>query len=369
MGKGFSVVNFAGFYERKNYKLYMLVPAVLFIAFLFLIFVWPSVPKGIDLQGGTLVLIRSEKQIPALELKQLLSENFDLMDLKVNSISGPSGNGVNVQFAGNQTLLAAQSQIESAKALLATDPNMARQNAEAAVASLSEFIESSALSQEPEKAVLEAEAYLVEANKNINQTMQQLIIERFSLGQQVAFQRKEVSPTLGASFWQTAFNVAIMATILIVLVIFVFFRKIIPSLAVIGAAIFDVSGALALMAVFGIPLSLSSIPALLMLVGYSVDTDIMLTTRMLQRREKTPAKRAYDSMLTGLTMTGTTIAALASMIVISYLNQIFIIFEIATVILFGLLADIVSTWLLNAEILLWYVERKERRAGGGFLNG
>jgi len=356
-------MDFENFYARKNYKLYMLIPAVLFLVFLFLILAWPGIPKGIDLQGGTLLQIRSETKIDALELKALLSENFDLLDLKVNSISGPAGNGVNVQFAGNKTILAAKAQIELAKGQLSSNPQAALQNSQEAVALLAGFLESSSLPSEPEGAVSQAEQYLIEANKNINQGMQELIVESFSLGENVAFQRKEVSPTLGALFWQTAFNVAIMAAILIVIVVFAFFRKIIPSLAVIAAAVFDVSGALALMAVFGIPLSLSSIPALLMLVGYSVDTDIMLTTRVLQRREKTPAKRAADSMATGLTMTGTTIAALVSMIAIAYFNQIFIIFEIATVILFGLLADLVSTWLMNAEILLWYVERKERKAG------
>ncbi len=353
-------MDFAGFYERKNYKMYMLVPGIMFLLFLFLIFVFPSVPKGIDLQGGTLIIIRSEQAIDATEAKQLLSENFDLLDLKVNSVSGPSGNGVNVQFVGNTTLIGAAAQIESAKALLPSNPNAALQNAKADVDALSPFLKKTELPLEPEKALAQAEAYFVEANKNINQSMQELIVQHFSLGENVAFQRKEVSPTLGATFWQTAFNVALIAGILIIAVVFVFFRKVIPSLAVIAAAIFDVSGALALMAVFGIPLSLSSIPALLMLVGYSVDTDIMLTTRVLQRRESTPAKRAADSMVTGLTMTGTTIAALLSMIVIAYFSQIFVIFEIATVILFGLLADIVSTWLMNAEILLWYMERKQK---------
>ena len=353
-------MDFAGFYRRKNYKQYMVIPAILFMVFLFLIFVWPTVPRGIDLQGGTLILVRSEKPIDATELRDLLSDNFDLVDLKVSGISGPSGNGVNIQFASNDTIVVATSLVDQAKAGLESDPESAKLAAGQAAQLLAPFIESTVLPQEADAAVSQAESYLVEANKNINQGMQELIVEHFELGDNVAFQRKEVSPTLGASFWNTAFNVAFLATVLIVAVIFLFFRKVVPSFAVIAAAIFDVSGALALMTVFGIPLSLSSIPALLMLVGYSVDTDIMLTTRLLQRREKTPAERAADSMVTGLTMTGTTIAALVSMIIISYLNQIYVIFEISTVILFGLSADIISTWLMNAEILLWYIEKQEK---------
>jgi preprotein translocase subunit SecF len=363
LGKGVVFLELEHFYTGQKYKLYMAIPAILFIAFLLMVFVWPTVPAGIDLKGGTLIIIRSETPIDAIELKQLLSDNFDLVDLKVNSVSSASSSGVNIQFAGNSILIAAKSGIDSAKAMLAANPAAALQEAQAVANMLAPFVQETALPSDPEAAVAQADFYLAEANQAINESMQKLIVQHFSLGSEVAFQKKEVSPTLSAAFWQTGLNVAIMAGILIVVVIFFFFRKIIPSLAVISAAIFDICGALAMMSVFGIPLSLSSIPALLMLVGYSVDTDIMLTTRLLQRREGTPAKRAADSMVTGLTMTGTTLAALAAMIIISYINQVYVIFEIATVIFFGLLADLVSTWLMNAGILLWYLEWKNRKRG------
>ncbi|GAI41070.1 unnamed protein product, partial [marine sediment metagenome] len=187
-------MDLSNFYAKKNHRLYLLIPAVLFILFLFLIFVWPTVPKGIDLQGGTLISIRSEKPIDAAEMQQLLSENFALLDLKVNSISGPSGNGVNIQYAGNETLLLAKSQLEQAKSQLASNPQAALESAKLVTNTLSPFIGISVLPPEPEKAVAMAEFYFVEANQNINQEMQQLIVSHFSLGDDVAFQKKEVSP-------------------------------------------------------------------------------------------------------------------------------------------------------------------------------
>ncbi len=355
------MLKISNFYAGGDTKRYMLVPAAMFILFLFLILVWPTVPRGIDLKGGTLLLIRSDKEVDASKLKDLLSANFDLTDLKVHSISSPAGFGVNVQFATNALLKGAREEIDAGNALEEISPETALQHYRNATTILAEYLEETSLPDEVFEARGKVELYFIEAGKNINEKMQQLITQEFNLGSEVAFQRKEVSPTLGESFWQTAFNVAIFAGILIVFVIFIFFRKIIPSAAVIGAAVFDIAGALALMAVFNIPLSLSSIPALLMLIGYSVDTDIMLTTRMLTRREKDPAGRAYDSMLTGLTMTGTTIAALFAMIAISYLNQIEVIFAIAVVLLFGLAADLISTWFMNAPVLLWYVERKNKK--------
>ena len=345
----------------KNYKMLLAIPLALFIVFFILIFVWPKVPMGIDFKGGTMVLIRADKPIDATELSTLLSQNFDLTELKVSSVSGPAGYGVNIQFATDKVLESGKASVEAARAALATNPDAALQLARDAVESVKRYLTDTTLPSVPEEAVNKAELALIEAGKNASQQMQDLIKQRFSLSESSAFQRREVSPTLSASFWQTGLNVAILAVILVTIVIFIFFRKIIPSVAVIVCGIFDVGCAVAMMAVFSIPLSLSSIPTLLMLLGYSIDTDIMLTSRMLQRKEKSPVERAYGSLNTGLTMTGTTIGALLVMLVVSYFNQINIIFEISAVLLFGLVGDLIGTWLMSAPLLLWYVEKAKKK--------
>jgi preprotein translocase subunit SecF len=345
----------------KNYKMLLAIPIALYIVFFILIFVWPKVPMGIDFKGGTMVIIRADKPIDATELSSLLSQNFELTELKVSSVSGPAGYGVNIQFAADKALESGEASVEAARAALATNPDAALQRARDAVESVKRYLTDTTLPSVPEEAVNKAELAMIEAGKNANQQMQDLIKQRFSLSESSAFQRREVSPTLSASFWQTGLNVAIFAVILVTIVIFIFFRKIIPSLAVIECGIFDVGCAVAMMAVFSIPLSLSSIPTLLMLLGYSIDTDVMLTSRMLQRKEKSPAERAYGSLNTGLTMTGTTIGALLVMLLVSYFNQISIIFEISAVLLFGLAGDVIGTWLMNAPLLLWYVERANKK--------
>ena len=65
-------------------------------------------------------------------------------------------------------------------------------------------------------------------------------------------------------------------------------------------------------------------------------------------------------MKTGLTMTFTTLAAVTAMVLISYFSQIMFIFEVAIVILFGLIADLISTWFMNAPVLLLYAEKKQK---------
>jgi preprotein translocase subunit SecF len=160
---------------------------------------------------------------------------------------------------------------------------------------------------------------------------------------------------LNQVYWALGFAFLFMS-----ITVFIVFRDIVPSIAVILAAVSDIIISIAGMSLFGIPLSLASVGAILMLIGYSVDTDILLTTRLLKRKEGTVNERALDAMKTGLTMSISAIAAMASL----YLVTIFIIPEavvlsnIAAVLLIGLVADILVTWLMNLGILKWYLEGK-----------
>jgi len=344
-----------------NYVKFLAIPLLLLIATAFLAFVYPTVPSGIDLSGGTMIILRSETALDARQTEQLLQENFQLTDLSVVSTSSPlGGHGLTIRFAKNAEIAAAGSEIALARSTLSSAPQQALQHAQNAVDAIQAYIDPVALSQNPEEAVEQAASLLVDAKESFNNRIQQIVAQHFSLEGELAFQKKEVSPTLGSAFYQTALNVGIMAVIFVMIVVFAFFRKIVPSLAVIGSAALDVVGALGLMALFNIPLTLSSIPAILMLIGYSIDTDVMLTTKVLTKHEQSPGKRATEAMKTGLTMSATTLAALVVMIVLASLSQMTVVFEIAAVLFLGLLIDISSTWFMNAPVLLWYAERQER---------
>ncbi|MEN6519262.1 MAG: protein translocase subunit SecF [Methanospirillum sp.] len=169
---------------------------------------------------------------------------------------------------------------------------------------------------------------------------------------------------IGASFGATLQEQAIIAMafsfILMAIVVFVVFRIFVPSAAVVLSAFSDIVIAAALMNVFGIPLSLATTAALLMLIGFSVDSDILLTNRVLKRQGNLADKMA-GAFTTGFIMTSTAIAAVIAMWVVSLVGQVEIIFQISTVMLFGLVADIFNTWVLNAGILRWYLEGREAR--------
>lgn len=343
---------------KGNYKRLLIIPIIILIATAFLAFVYPGVPLGIDLSGGTLIIMRSEKPLDARVTEEILVQNFDLTDLSVVSTSSPvSGNGLTIKFARNTAIFAAEKELALAKA---AEGETAIAHSRTVVELVSDYIPAVTISADPEAAVLQASEAVVDAKESFNNKVQTLVSERFQLGKEVAFQKKEVSPTLGSAFYRTAFNVGIVAMVLITIVIFIFFRQVVPSAAVIASVALDIVGALGLMALFQIPLTLSSIPALLMLIGYSVDTDVMLTTKLLKRTEQSKDQRVHDSLITGLTMTLTTIAALLAMLVLSFTSQMLVVFEISAVLLFGLIVDLSATWFMNAPVLLWYVERREK---------
>jgi preprotein translocase subunit SecF len=165
---------------------------------------------------------------------------------------------------------------------------------------------------------------------------------------------EEVSSGLGETFWNNMSKAIAFAFAFMAVVVFVYFRKLIPSLAVILCAISDVTGTLAIMNLANIKLSVGGVAALLMLIGYSVDTDILLSTKMLKRVEGSMFERTLGSIKTGLTMQSTAIAALAVMFLISPAE---ILKQISLILIVGLLLDIPNTWIQNMGIMRWYLEK------------
>jgi len=131
---------------------------------------------------------------------------------------------------------------------------------------------------------------------------------------------------------------------------------------VIFAGFADIIFATAMMNVFGLTLTFGTLAALLMLIGYAVDTNLLLTNRVLKRRGD-PMRHIKGAMKTGLMMTSTTLAALLVLFVISTVSylavsnftRIDIVRDIAVVLIFGLLADMMNTWMLNTGMLRRYV--------------
>ncbi|MGK0209347.1 MAG: preprotein translocase subunit SecF [Patescibacteria group bacterium] len=133
-----------------------------------------------------------------------------------------------------------------------------------------------------------------------------------------------------------------------------YIKNSVPAFAVMFSAFADIVMTLAVVDLLGMRLSTAGIVAFLMIIGYSVDTDILLTTRVLNKKGGTN-EELIGAFKTGITMGLTSFIAIATALIVVYsfgsvLNQIFII------LLIGLAFDILNTWITNASILKWYAD-------------
>ena len=162
--------------------------------------------------------------------------------------------------------------------------------------------------------------------------------------------------SLSKSFYKELIIAILLAFAFMSIVVFLIFKLFLPSIYVVLCAFTDIMIPLAIIDLFGVRLSTAGIAAFLMLIGYSVDTDILLTTKALRRKEENPLnERLKGAFKTGITMTVTSLVAVS----VAY----FIVFspvlkEVFLVLILGLIVDILGTWLMNASLVKWYCESR-----------
>lgn len=165
---------------------------------------------------------------------------------------------------------------------------------------------------------------------------------------------------IGANFGETlqkqAFLALLFAFIGMAAVVFIAFRKLLPALTVVFAAVADITITSAVMDICGIELSLATTAALLMLIGYSVDSNILLTTKVLKRQGRLEEKME-GAFRTGFIMTSTTFCAILAMFIVSLIGNVPTLYTISAVLLIGLISDLIFTWAFNAGILRMYAQK------------
>jgi len=291
----YKAMNLKNFY-RRNYKLLMIIPFVLLIisvAFISIKYIKTGelVNRDISLKGGISVSIYSDKEVDVNELKNNL-----VNDLK---------NEISVRELSDLTT---KKQIGI-------------------------IIETSDIS------VKDKLKDSIENNLKIK-----LNEENYSI--------EEIGSNLGEGFYKDMIKAVIIAFILMGIVVFISFRMWVPSLAVILSAFLDIIATLMFVDLIGIKISAAGIASFLLIIGYSIDTDILLTTRVLKRTEKgTVVDRIFDSLGTGLTMTATTIIALTIGYFVATSSTLK---EMFSIILIAMVIDVISTYFMNAGILMIY---------------
>ncbi len=164
--------------------------------------------------------------------------------------------------------------------------------------------------------------------------------------------------TITSIYSEQAVKAMVGAFVAMGIIIFIAFRRRITVGAILLAVGLDMLGVFGCMALFGVELSLASVAGLLMLIGYAVDTNILLTTRVLKRVGGEPKEQVVDAMHTGLMMSGSTLIPLFAINLLTTAPQLY---QLTAVLIFGIIIDIFNTWFLNSAIIIRHAERQRRK--------
>ena len=195
---------------------------------------------------------------------------------------------------------------------------------------------------------------LIIQSSSLNETQILSVAKRFVEFNESEIEIGRIEPVLGRIFWEQSKIALLCTSILIVCVIFFLFRSPLPCAAILLALASNFVDTLAALSLMNVELSIPVIGALLMMFGYSIDTNILLTTSVMKKRDN-PEVNVKNARKTGLTVSVTSVI---SLITIYFLSQNYTIQVMSLVLCTGLLADIVNTWVQNACILRWFSERK-----------
>jgi len=370
------------FYKNKNYKYLVIIPILMFFIGIYFI---PHIPLDSSLRGGIEIQLQTNSIVNIQNLTSMINSKIPEAEASVSSATG----GYDINIAANSSISNADTQLIS---LYSYYSNYSK---ESAIIAAYESIKqpnstiTSALAAEEANQTKTLLAMQSEAS-SILLTLKPLLNKSYSLDsanpQQIinitksayanaeanykthilsvlstiipysSYTYQETTPTLGAYFLQQLEYIIISSFIIVAIVAFIIFRTPAPSVSVVFGAVNDLVVALAGMAILGIPLGVASIGGLLMLIGYSMDTDVLAAIRILKRTDGLPEDRAFSTMKTGLTMTSAAIITFLILFVTAYLSFIPTYFEISSVVLIGLFGDIITTWLGDTVFILWYKE-------------
>jgi len=336
-------MQFKNWYD-KNYKKLLVLPAiVLTLSIIYLGFFYTQnqdvIYRDVSLTGGTTITIFTQTSIA--ELEQALEGKLPSIDIRALSDNTGKQNRLVVTAPEEQEDLLKQ-ELEDFLGEPLTEKNS---------------------SQESTSASLSANFYkqLIIAVILAFFWMAAVVFLIFAKGGKIKFWVVLINILFG--FFLGMFFLTIntyIATIIFLAfaigLIYIYIKNSVPAFAVMLSAFADIIMTLALVDLLGFKISTAGLVAFLMLIGYSVDTDILLTTRML-RKQQDSDNALFSAFKTGTTMTLTSIIAVTAALMVVYsfgtvLNQIF------SILIIGLCFDLFNTWITNASLIKWYTAEK-----------
>ncbi|MEM5802297.1 MAG: hypothetical protein QXQ18_02855 [Candidatus Aenigmatarchaeota archaeon] len=194
----------------------------------------------------------------------------------------------------------------------------------------------------------------IEVEKNVNSD--EVISTVKSLGINViSFSVESIGSSLGEIFFQQLVYVLIVAFVLMSIVIFLIYRNPISSFGIVFAVLGNTLTTLAFTSLLGIKISFAGLAGLLMLIGYTVDTNIVLTNKVVRTTPEVFSSQYKKAFVTGVTLIAT---ITLTMLAVFFLSTSKLLTNISSILIIGFLTDLPYTWIFNAAVLEWWIKRK-----------
>jgi len=164
-----------------------------------------------------------------------------------------------------------------------------------------------------------------------------------------------IGPELGRMFFKQVMELLFVAYLLMAIAVYLSYRSFYPSFGIVFASIGDVIGAIAFATLAGVKISFAGFAALLMLIAYAVDTNVVLTTEVLRSKKDEFYSKYKKALITGVTITMT---ITVTMLITQFISTSRLLVNIAQILSLGFINDLIYTWIFNAGILEWRVMKK-----------
>ncbi|MBN2367576.1 hypothetical protein JXC34_01045 [Candidatus Woesearchaeota archaeon] len=199
---------------------------------------------------------------------------------------------------------------------------------------------------------------IVEASDISEDELLSAIQEKISLEKE-DYSVETMGSSLGESFFRQMFVAVFFAFLGMGLVFQFYFKNWYASFAALISAFLDIFITAGIIDLLGIKLTAGGIAAYLMLIGYSIDTSILLSTKLLKEKIEDTTKALFGAMKTGFTMSAAGIAATG---VSFLLTNNTTLKQIMLILIVGLVIDLITTWIGNVSLLRLYLEKKNGKA-------
>jgi preprotein translocase subunit SecF len=344
-------------YKNRMYLVFTAI-AILLIGFSLLNF--GNIKYGVEFNGGTLVIVDTSQQVDTSLIESRLIES-GFSEAKIQHYGTPYGYRLEIEVPNTENIEYIEDEkdritglVENLSFKMANEEDYSAEQKEIfGILDKSQNIsgiEYNRTVSNPREYLDQFDAMYNKVRSDYENGIKDALLSQMSVD---SFSFQTVTPTLSISMIGKATQAALMSAIFSIVLVFILFRNIGPSVAVLTGAAADVTISVGLMAFFQIPMTLASFSALMSLVGYSLDTDILLTTNILKKgRDETVEESAWKAMHSGVFMTISGLISFGVLFYVSWLLKIPVYSQISSTMLLGLFGDLFATWGINAVLLL-----------------